>query len=80
MEVWFLIQTDWKTPLKTNSSPENLEFLDLPRGILFFQGWPGILHPSPSMDIKSIGPACSKKIYVVSTNMKMAENGTGLHC
>ena len=45
MEVWFSIQIAWKTPLKTNSSPEKLEFADLPHEILFFQGWPGILHP-----------------------------------
>ena len=30
MEVWFLIEIAWKTPLKTNSSPGKLEFTDLP--------------------------------------------------
>ena len=33
------------------SSPGKLEFMDLPHGILFFQERPGILHPSPCMDI-----------------------------
>ena len=51
MEVWFSIQIAWKTPLKTNLSPGKLEFTDLLHGIPFFQGWPGILHPS-CMDIK----------------------------
>ena len=52
MAVWFSIQIAWKTPLKTNSSPGILEFTNFLHGILFFQGWPGILHPSPCLDIK----------------------------
>ena len=52
MRVWFSIQIAWKTPFKPNSSPGKLEFTDLPHENLFFQGWPGILHPSPCMDIK----------------------------
>ena len=37
---------------QNQSSSGKLEFTDLPHGILFFQGWPGILYPSPCMDKK----------------------------
>ena len=37
---------------KTNQSPGKLELTDLPRGILFYPGRPGILQSSPCMDIK----------------------------
>ena len=48
-----------KNSLKTNSSPRKLEFMDLPHGIPFFQGRPGILHPSLCMDIKWNSPMFS---------------------
>ena len=56
MEVWFSIQIAWKISLKTNQSPGKRKVADLPYGTLFFQGRPGILHPSPCMDIKWNSP------------------------
>ena len=52
----FSIQIARKIPPKTNSSPGELKFTDLPNGILSSQRWPGILHPSLLMDIKWNGP------------------------
>ena len=52
MEVWFSIQIAYNISLTTYQTPGKLKFMDLPHGILFFQGRPGVLHPSPCMDIK----------------------------
>ena len=66
MEVRFSIDIVWKISLKTNQSPRKLEFMDLPHGILFFQGTPGILHPFPCMDIKWNSPLLGRNsIYPV---------------
>ena len=41
-----------KNITKEQLKPWKLEFTDLPYGMLFFRGWPGILDPSSCMDIK----------------------------
>ena len=44
MEVWFSIQIAWKVSLETNQIHGKREFMDLPHGILSFQGRPRALH------------------------------------
>ena len=52
-EFGFQLTLPGKVHLKANGK---LEFTDLPHEILFFQGRPGILHPSHCMDIKWNSP------------------------
>ena len=42
--------------LETNSSHGKLQFTELPHGVIFLGGRPGILHPSPCMNIKWNSP------------------------
>ena len=69
MGVWFSIDVTWKFSLKTNQGHGKLEFMDLPHGILFFQGMLGILHPPPCMDIKKNSPILyGKSLYYGTPN------------
>ena len=65
VEVWFSIQIAWKFSSKPIQPLKNSNLQTPPHETVFFQGRPGILHPTNCKDIKWFSPLR----YIYLTNI-----------